>query len=304
MSDIWNSISTDRYVSWVLGGARILFLIGVGYLLTVLTKRLLRAVRNYAVGLMLRRGDELDSELEKRATTIVTVIRRPLMLIIWAAILLTILRELNIEIGPLLAGLGLGVGAVGVAVGLGAQPLIKDMIGGVFLLMENQIRVHDVAVINGTSGSVEEINLRTTVLRSENGAVHVFPNGSIQSLSNLTRDFSYFVLTVDIDIAEEPERAIAAIREVASELRSNQEYGAVILDNLDVYGVDRLGNGSTTVKARLKTLPMKQWWVGREFNRRLRLRIQADQIRWATPTNVIRLDPSASPLGRMGERAV
>ena len=208
MPNLWQAITAERYFSWILSAIRVLIVFGCGYLLTVLTKRLLRAVRKYAVALMVRRGDVLDMELEKRAATIVTVIRRPLLLLIWVAVTITILEEMRLPIGPLLAGAGVGFGAVGVAIGLGAQGLIKDVIGGLFLLMENQIRVNDVAVINGTGGLVEEMNLRTTVLRAENGAVHIFPNGSIQSLSNLTREYSYYVFELPVRYAEDPDRVL------------------------------------------------------------------------------------------------
>lgn len=299
MPNIWNALTPERYMSWMVGAIHILIIIAGGYLLSVLVKRLLRAVRRYAVNLMARRGDMVNVELEKRATTIVNVIRRPLTLLIWAAVVVTVLQEMNLPIGPVLAGAGFGFGAVGVAVGLGAQSLIKDMIGGLFLLMENQIRVNDVAVINGTGGLVEEINLRTTILRGENGAVHIFPNGSIQSLSNLTREFSFYVFEISLAYAEDPDAVLETMRHVAAELRADPAYGPSILDDLDVMGLDRMGDSSVTVKARIKTLPIKQWWVGREMNRRLRTRFQAENVRMPSPTTIVRFEPPLTgPFGR------
>jgi small conductance mechanosensitive channel len=291
MPNIWNVLTADRYFSWLVAAIHILIVIAGGFVLTLLVQRLLRGIRNYAISLMVRRGDTINIELEKRANTIVKVIRQPLILLIWVAVIITILEELNVRIEPVLAGAGLGLGAVGVAIGLGAQTLIKDILGGLFLLMENQIRVNDVAVINGTGGLVEEINLRTTVLRGENGAVHVFSNGSIQSLSNLTREFAFYVFEIPLAFGADPEPVLETMRAVTEEMRHDPAYAPFILADLDVMGVDRLSDAGTTVKARIKTVAMKQWSVGREMNRRLRARFQADQIKFPLTTRVVRLDP-------------
>jgi small conductance mechanosensitive channel len=286
MSDIWNEITHERYLVW----ARVFALIVGGYLLTVLARRMLRAIRKYAVALMVKRGDTLNLELEKRATTVVSVIRTPVLLGIWAAVILGAMDELNIKIAPLLAGMGLGFGAFSVAVGLGAQTLIKDIIGGLFLLMDNQIRVNDVAVINGTSGSVEEMNLRTTVLRSDNGAVHIFPNGSITTLTNLTREYAYHVIEVEIDFDEDPDRVTAMIGQIAAELRADGTYGMSILADIEIMGIDKIGSTGVTLKGRIKTVANQRWAVGREFNRRLRSRLLEAGIPWGGPTNVVRLE--------------
>ncbi len=291
MPNIWNALTPERYLSWVTTAIHILIVVAGGYLLSVLVGRLLRAVRAHAITLMVRRGDMVDFELEKRATTIVKVIRRPLMVLIWVAVVLTVLQVIKLPVGPALAGAGLGLGAVGVAIGLGAQSLIKDLLGGLFLLMENQIRVNDVAVINGTGGLVEEINLRTTVLRSDNGAVHIFPNGSIQSLSNLTREYSFYVFEIALDYAQDPDAVLETMRQVASEMRTDPAYGPYIQADLDVLGVDRMGDSSVTVKARIKTVPIKQWLVGREMNRRLRTRFLAENVRRPGSTTIVRFDP-------------
>ncbi len=304
MPNLWNALTADRYFAWFVGAIHVVIIIAGGYVLSMLVKRLLRAVRSYAIGLMVRRGDVVDFELEKRATTIVKVIRQPLIVLIWVAVVLTILAELKLPIGPVLAGAGLGFGAVGVAIGLGAQSLIKDVLGGLFLLMENQIRVNDVAVINGTGGLVEEINLRTTVLRSENGAVHVFPNGSIQSLSNLTREFAFYVFEVALDFGQDPEAVLAIMRAVANDMRSDPAYAPFILNDLDVMGVDRMAGSSITLKARIKTVAMKQWMVGREMNRRLRARFDAEHVHLPVQTAVVRLEANGALSGDAFQAAV
>jgi small conductance mechanosensitive channel len=281
--------SVNGYLPYVLSGVRVLFIIGLGYVLSIALRRLIGALRSYSVRVMVRKGQALDFEVEKRATTVANVISRPLMTLLWAAVILMSLEELGFKIEALLAGAGISAGIIGVAVGFGAQNLIKDVIGGLFLLVENQIRVNDVAVINGTGGLVEEINLRTTVLRSENGAVHIFPNGSIQTLSNLTREFSYYVFEIAVAFEQDTDRVIAILTEIAAQLRLDPAFGPAILADLDVMGVDRLGPNGVTIKARIKTLPQKQWMIGREMNRRIRIRFQSENIEIPSTTAVVRL---------------
>jgi small conductance mechanosensitive channel len=235
-------------------------------------------MKTHAIRLMVNRGQSLDLELEKRANTVVAVVRRVVLFLLWTLIALASLQELGVRIEPLLAGAGLSAGIVGVAVGFGAQTLIKDMIAGAFMLIENQIRVNDVAVINGTGGLVEEINLRTTVLRAENGAVHIFPNGSIQTLSNLTREYAFYVFEAALRFEEDTDRVLAILSALASDLRGDSLYTASILEPLEVMGVDRFLPSGVVVKARIKTLPQRQWMVGREMNRRIRMRFAAEGI--------------------------
>jgi small conductance mechanosensitive channel len=291
MPDIWSTLTADRYFEWFVSLIHVVIVIAGGLILSFLVKRLLRGVKSHAITLMVRRGDVINVELEKRATTIVKVIRAPLLLLIWAAVVLTIMQELKLPIEPTLAGAGLGFGAVGVAIGLGAQTLIKDILAGLFVLLENQIRVNDVAVINGTAGLVEEVKLRTTVLRGENGAVHVFPNGSIQTLANLTREYAFFVFEVALDFGQDPEPGLKIMREVAAEMRNDPEFAPFILADLELLGMDRLSGGSFSLKARIKTVPMKQWMIGREMNHRLRARLSKEGLQPSVQTAIVHLDP-------------
>ena len=161
-----------------------------------------------------------------------------MFVLIWAVALLMVLKEMNFDVRPLLAG----AGVAGVAVGFGAQSIIKDVLGGLFLMMENQIRINDVAVINGKGGLVEEINLRTTVLRAEDGAVHIFPNSSIQSLANLTREYSYYVFSISVAYKEDTGHVIDVLKELGAQLMADDPYHAAILEPLEIMGVDKLGD--------------------------------------------------------------
>jgi len=275
----------QTYVPYLLDGARILFIFLSAYVFTVIAERAIRALRKYSVRMMLKSGGATESELEKRARTISGVARKSVILLIWTVAVLMALQKLGFAIGPLLASLGV----VGVAVGFGAQNLVKDVLGGIFLLLENQIRVNDVAVINGTGGLVEEINLRTTVLRGDSGAVHIFANGSIQTLSNLTRDYSYFVFEVTVDYKEDTDQVVSEIRQIAEGIASVEPYKSSILAPLEMYGVEKLGESGVTIKARFKTLPGQQWPVGRELNRLIKRRFTEAGISIAFPSRMIHI---------------
>src|SRR5579871_411891 len=175
----------EYYLPEVFNFARIGLILLFAFICTRAMGRILRVLRSHIIKMMLKSGSGNEYEIEKRVQTVSGVSKKGIIVLIWTIALIMILKELNFEIWPLVTG----AGVIGVAVGFGAQSIIKDILSGLFLLVENQIRINDVAVINGKSGLVEEINLRTTVIRAEDGAVHIFPNGSIQSISNLTREY-------------------------------------------------------------------------------------------------------------------
>ena len=202
----------------------------------------------------------------KRARTLSRLVQNALTAMIVVIAALMMLRELSVDITPILTSAGI----LGLAVGFGAQTLVKDLIAGFFLTFENQVRVGDVATINGTGGLVEAINLRTIVLRDATGAVHVFPNGSIERLSNLTKDFSYYVIDVSVAYNEDPDEVAEVLRQIGHELLADPGYGPSILEPLEIMGVDAFEETAVTLKTRIKTLPLKQWEVGREMRRRIK----------------------------------
>ena len=169
--------------------ARILVILGVSWMATRLIERWFPRLRVSIVEHMVGYRGGADIELEKRAATLGGILRKTLALVIWITAIVMALKEAGFDIGPILAG----AGVVGLAVGFGAQNLVQDVISGMFLLLENQIRVNDVAILNGTGGMVEAINLRTTVLRGLDGTVHVFRNGAVTTLANMTHSYSYYV---------------------------------------------------------------------------------------------------------------
>jgi len=259
---------------------------------TKLMHRFVRGLRERIVAAMVKRTPAGASELEKRAATIGGILRNTAGVIIWAVAVIMVLQEGGFDIRPILAG----AGVLGLAVGFGAQNLVRDVISGLFLLLENQIRVGDVAQINGTGGVVEEINLRTTVLRGLDGAVHVFPNGIISQLSNLTREFSYYVFSIGVAYKQDTDHVTSVIQEVASGLEQDPAFKDFILAPIDVLGVDEFGDSAVVIKARFKTQPVKQWAVGREMNRRLKKRFDEVGIEIPFPHQSLYWGEASKPI--------
>jgi moderate conductance mechanosensitive channel len=275
----------DYYLPQVFNLARIALILIFAFIGTRAMGRPLRGLRNYIVKMMLKAGSGNEYEIEKRVQTVSGVMGRSLFLLVWTIALFMILKEMNFDTRPLLAG----AGVIGVAVGFGAQSVIKDILSGLFLLMENQIRVNDVAVINGKGGLVEEINLRTTVLRGEDGAVHIFSNGAIQSVSNLTREYSYYVFNLSLNYKENTDHVVEVLKEIADKLHAEEPYHSAILAPLEVMGVDQLADFAVLIKARFKTLPGQQWLIGREMNRRIKQRFEEAHIDMPFPTRTIHI---------------
>ena len=222
-------------------------------------------------------------EFEKQSATISTTARRFVILLVWTMAVILALKELNFDVAPLLAG----AGVAGLAIGFAAQSLIKDVFNGLFLLAEGHIRINDVVRIDNVSGTVEELTLRTTVLRSVDGATHVFSNGTISNFTNLTRSYAYHVIDLPIEFDEDPDRVMSLLRDVSAQLAADSVIGTMILEPIEIFGVDRFTEQGVVVKARIKTLPNQQWKVGREFNRRLKAALDAEGIRIATATRQV-----------------
>jgi small conductance mechanosensitive channel len=215
----------------------------------------------------------------RRARTLGTLIRSTLGTLVTVIALLMILRELNLDITPILTGAGI----VGLAVGFGAQSLVKDVISGFFLILENQVRVGDVAAINGTGGAVEAISLRTIVLRDGSGTVHVFPNGSITTLSNRSKDFSFYEIDLGVPYDEDADQVMALLRRIGDELRADARFAPSILAPIEIFGIDSFGEAQMTIKLRIKTLPLRQWDVGRELRGRIVKRFREEGIQLSKP---------------------
>ena len=214
----------------------------------------------------LNTGTGLDViERAKRARTLSAMLHKTFTAVVTVLAILMVLIQLDINIMPVLTGAGIA----GLAVGFGAQTLVRDVISGFFLILEDQVRVGDVAIVNGQGGLVEAVNLRTIVLRDEEGTVHVIPNGEVKTLANRSKDFSYFVFSIALPFETDPDHVTKVIQEVGSTLMDDPALRQHILEPLEVYGVDDFQPGQIVMKGRIKTIPLKQWTVGRELRKRL-----------------------------------
>ena len=211
---------------------------------------------------------------------------------IWAIIIIESLQLVGLDIAPILAGAGI----LGLAVGFGAQNLVRDLISGFFIILEDQVRLGDVAVINGTGGAVETITFRTISLRDFSGVVHIFPNGGITTLSNMTKDWSAFVLDMGVAYREDTDRVVEVMRAVGEELREDQELGSLIIEPIEIVGIENFADSAVTIRARIKTKPAEQWKIGREYRRRLKKAFDAQQIEIPFPMRTLLMGEATPPL--------
>jgi small conductance mechanosensitive channel len=288
----WEEIMTQT-VTWIITTLPSLLVIFVlAFLALKLTNIFLRRLKPLMIKHM-DSGTELDStEIEKRIDTLLNILRSTIKILVWLMIGMLVLRKIGIDIAPIIAGAGI----VGLAIGFGAQELVRDFISGFFMLLENQIREGDVAIINGTSGLVEKVGLRTVVLRDLSGIVHIFQNGKINTLSNMTKNWSGMVFDIGVAYKEDTDKVIAVIQHVAEELQVDPNYKNNILEPLEIFGVDQFGDSAVVIKARYKTKPIEQWAVGREFRRRLKKAFDEQNIEIPFPHRTVYWGEDIKPL--------
>jgi len=207
-----------------------------------------------------------DPEDQRRLETLARAFRYLFSILVVAVAGMLVLSELGISIAPILGA----AGVVGIAVGFGAQSLVKDYFTGFFMLLEDQIRVGDVVMIAGQGGLVEEVTLRHVRLRSYEGHVHFIPNGIIDKVTNMTLEYSYALMDVGVAYREDLDEVFQAIRDTGSALRQDPGFAARILDDLELAGVENWADSAVVVRCRIKVVPLEQWNVRREFLKRLK----------------------------------
>jgi small-conductance mechanosensitive channel len=285
------SILIGSTVSFAQSGLRILFVV-IGGLIAI---RILKFLLHHLEAILLKAKEATETvpgSTKKRVATLLGILSTIGRSAIWATVLLISLDQIGVNVAPLIAGAGIA----GLAFGFGAQNLVRDVISGFFMILEDQVRVGDVAIINGTGGLVEAITFRTIVLRDLAAVVHVFPNGSITTLSNMTKVWSAYVIDVGVAYKEDTDKVAEVMRQVAEELRGDPLFAPKILAPIEIFGVDNFGESEVTIKARLKTQPIEQWNVGREYRRRLKKAFDAQGIEIPFPHRSLYVGEATKPL--------
>lgn len=242
--------------------------------------------------LTVRENDEKNRlAAEKRVKTLIGLLLTIGLTLVWVVAVVMGLDQIGLDITPIIASAGI----VGLAVGFGAQNLVRDVINGFFMILENQVRVGDVAVVNGTGGLVEAISFRTITLRDLSGTVHIFPNGTVTTLANMSKDWSYYVMNIGVAYKEDTDRVSSVMKEVGRDLQADPEVGPNILEPIEILGVDDFGESEVVMKARLKTLPIKQWMVGREYRRRLKKAFDQQGIEIPFPHRTLYMGEASPP---------
>ncbi|WP_426954511.1 mechanosensitive ion channel domain-containing protein [Muricoccus radiodurans] len=214
-----------------------------------------------------------------RIRTLLPMLRTALLIVIVVFVALNVLSEIGVNVAPLIAG----AGVVGVAIGFGSQTLVKDVITGMFLLLEDAVAVGDTVTLGGLTGVVEQLSIRTIRLRALDGSVHIIPFSAVTTVTNMTRDFAFAVIEVSIAYGEDTDRVSALMKEITASMRAEPRWEKAIRDEMDVMGVDKLAESGVLMKARVKTDPSQRWPVTRELNRRIRARFDAAGIEIPSP---------------------
>ncbi|HUU12269.1 MAG TPA: mechanosensitive ion channel family protein [Terriglobia bacterium] len=292
-------LTWERVVTWLsTHGVRIVLIVIGAYVLTRVIQQVTDRLHLFVVP---GEGPLAEvAEHRKRATTITRLLNIIATVAVISVAVLIVLRELNVDITPILAGAGI----LGLAVGFGAQNVVRDVISGLFIILEDQIRIGDVAIINGKGGLVENIRLRTVVLRGLDGTVHIIQNGAINELSNMTKGFSQYVIDVGVAYKEDTDRVTEVLKEVGAKLQEDPTYADKILAPLEILGVDDFADSAVIIKIRIKTAPIHQWTVGRELRRRIKKAFDEQGIEIPFPHLSVYFGEASKPFAVSGVEQV
>jgi moderate conductance mechanosensitive channel len=272
---------SEKIIPWLLShGVRIILIAGAAFLLNkILSRIIIRTIRASV------KADEFTSEEaeKKREDTLIRIFNGAVNIVIIIVAIMMILQELGIEVGPLLAGAGI----VGLAVGFGGQYLIRDIITGLFLMLENQYRIGDVVNIEGLGGAVQDISLRKTTLRDLDGTVHHIPHGSITKISNLSKDFARVNLDMGIAYSTNLEHLIEVINRTGKELAADPAFKDAIITPPQFLRVNEFADSAIIVKILGDTKPLRQWEVAGELRKRLKVAFDREGIEIPFPQRIV-----------------
>ncbi len=287
LSKVWGFAAIDNIFAHEAARAAIANTITVA--LVVFLAALVWEAINLYLEYVLRQA---NAHNQSRAKTLLPIIRNIVVAVFVALFGLVLLSEIGINVTPLLAG----AGVIGVAVGFGAQSMVKDFLTGFTIILEDIVRVGDVVSLGGATGVVEKITLRKIQLRDFAGAVYTIPYSEIKTIQNLTKDFSFYVMDIGVAYNASIDKVIEVLRQVDEDMRKDDAFSFMIMEPIEIAGVDRFADSSVVIKARIKTLPLRQWVVGREFNKRMKLAFDASGIEIPFPQRTINIkaDPAVA----------
>ncbi len=285
----FNKIITD-IVNWLLYDFTYVL---ISLVVVIVLIWLFNAISRNLEKVILKRSDALhDKEAQKRVKTLMSIGRGIMRLILWAIFALILLKRIGIEIGPIIASAGIA----GIAIGFGAQELIRDFLAGFFVLLDNQIRTDDIVVINGTTGVVEKIELRTIRLRDHSGVVHIFQHGKVNTLSNMTKEWSALVFEIGVAYKEDVDTVIAIMKSVGEDLEKDSRFSGNILEPISILGVEQFASSSIQLKVRIKTQTGEQWQTRREYMRRLKYAFDKKGIEIPFPHTTLYWGEKSKPM--------
>lgn len=290
--DFWSEL-VNSLGYWVIKDLPgILILIVLLIVMLRVSFGLVNRLKSILIKRMANNDGEPDLEVEKRVNTLMGILRKTVSVIIWSIFIMIILKKINIDIAPILAGAGI----IGLAVGFGAQELVRDLITGFFILLEDQIRTGDVAVLNGTSGTVEKLELRTITLRDAGGVVHVFQNGKINTVSNMTKDWSAILFNIGVAYKENLTQVMKLMQDVGDGMFAEEEFKAKMLDTIEISGLNSFDDSALVIRGRIRTKPGQQWGIGREYRKRLKETFDEHNIEIPFPHQTIYWGEEIQPL--------
>tara|TARA_B000000460_G_scaffold246857_1_gene220856 strand:- start:600 stop:1502 length:903 start_codon:yes stop_codon:yes gene_type:complete len=227
--------------------------------------------------------DSKDEAQTQRVNTLFRILKNFVSIAILIVVIMLVLSELGIQIGPLIAA----AGVVGLAVGFGAQTLVKDIITGLFIILEGQITIGDIVEVAGHSGRVEAITIRTVRLRDINGHLHVVPFSEVTTVKNITQDQDYHSFEIGVSYNEDVDHVIETIEKVGKDLQKDKNFTSKINGEIEVFGLDKFEDSAIIIKGRIPTIHKQQWAVRREFNRRIKIAFDKSGIEIPFPQTTI-----------------
>jgi moderate conductance mechanosensitive channel len=249
-------------------------------LVLIIALLVIRIVHTLTRGMVALRTRRLPPGIRgQQIQTLASVINSIASFVVWFVVLLTVLDRVGINLGPLLASAGIA----GLAIGFGAQTLVKDFINGFFVLLEDQYNIGDAVRMAGVKGTVEDMTLRRTVLRDDDGTLHTIPNSQVQIVSNMTRDWAQVSLHVSVAYGEPSDKIVELLKQVGDEIRHDPRFADDIVADVEVPGIDRVGNGEAEYLVLVKTRPRKQFAITREFRRRIKECFEKNNIQAGLP---------------------